>query len=72
MHMGTSDLVFLIKINCIYDYKKSLVATYLPHKRAKKSRSNNLYFGLHKNDKRIDLSMCIQIYKFLLYFIILM
>jgi hypothetical protein len=48
--MGTSDQ----KIE-----KYSHVINYLSHKRAKKSCSNTLYFGLHKNNKHVDLSMYI-------------
>jgi hypothetical protein len=69
VHMGTSDLVFFKKNQKTYfwvleNFDICLhVANYYPQKHGKKSCLDNCNFGLHKNEKHLDLSM-FSIYKF--------
>jgi hypothetical protein len=77
VHMGTSYLIFLNKLKiiflCFKKTKKIFTCGQLfIAPMWKKSCANTLYFGLHKNEKRLNLSMYILNLQILLDFVIFM
>jgi hypothetical protein len=63
VHMGTSDPIFLKKIENKFSYFQKIlitnedVANDVYHKRSNYQTGNNVYFKLHRNKKSVDLSI---------------